>query len=197
MSGCRGEQGRRQADLVCRDVRAGITLLGGKACPRMAGTGPSVVMLAASGMPAESVSQISAPEWDVVSRSGLKRKLHPGMSAQNGMNFSNEVACGSCVPDSDSRVGCRFRLRSLAEAVSRNRASEWDVLSRQELKWKLRPGFKPRNGTCFPDGLQAETVSQNRHGFKWKARLRIPRRRFWRSWLERGALPTRATTAWR
>lgn len=23
------------------------------------------------------------------------------------------------------------------------------------------------------------------------------RRRFWRSWLERGALPTRATTAWR
>jgi hypothetical protein len=197
MSGCRGEQGRRQADLVCRDVRAGITLLGGKACPRMAGTGPSVVMLAASGMPAESVSQISAPEWDVVSRSGLKRKLHPGMSAQNGMNFPNEVACGSCVPDSDSRVGCRFRLRSLAEAVSRNRASEWDVLSRQELKWKLRPGFKPRNGTCFPDGLQAETVSQNRHGFKWKARLRIPRRRFWRSWLERGALPTRATTAWR
>lgn len=197
MSGCRGEQGRRQADLVCRDVKAGITLLGGKACPRMAGTGPSVVMLAASGMPAESVSQISAPEWDVVSRSGLKRKLHPGMSAQNGMNFPNEVACGSCVPDSDSRVGCRFRLRSLAEAVSRNRASEWDVLSRQELKWKLRPGFKPRNGTCFPDGLQAETVSQNRHGFKWKARLRIPRRRFWRSWLERGALPTRATTAWR
>ena len=175
----------------------GITLLGGKACPRMAGTGPSVVMLAASGMPAESVSQISAREWDVVSRSGLKRKMHPGMSAQNGMNFPNEVACGSCVPDSDSRVGCRFRLRSLAEAVSRNRASEWDVLSRQELKWKLRPGFKPRNGMCFPDGLQAETVSQNRHGFKWKARLRIPRRRFWRSWLERGALPTRATTAWR
>lgn len=175
----------------------GITLLGGKACPRMAGTGPSVVMLAASGMPAESVSQISAPEWDVVSRSGLKRKLHPGMSAQNGMNFPNEVACGSCVPDSDSRVGCRFRLRSLAEAVSRNRASEWDVLSRQELKWKLRPGFKPRNGTCFPDGLQAETVSQNRHGFKWKARLRIPRRRFWRLWLEREALPAHTTTAWR
>lgn len=197
MSGSCGEQGRCQADFVCRDVRAEITLLGGKACPRMAGTGPSVVVLAASGMPAESVSQISAPEWDVVSKSGLKRKLHPGMSAQNGMNFPNEVACGSCVPDSDSRVGCRFRLRSLAEAVSRNRASEWDVLSRQELKWKLRPGFKPRNGTCFPDGLQAETVSQNRHGFKWKARLRIPRRRFWRSWLERGALPTRATTAWR
>lgn len=146
---------------------------------------------------AESAFQISASEWDAVSGSGLKRKLHPGMSAQNGMNFPNEVACGSCVPDSDSRVGCRFRLRSLAEAVSRNRASEWDVLSRQELKWKLRPGFKPRNGTCFPNRLQAETVSQNRHGFKWKARLRMPRRRFWRSWLERGALPTRATTAWR
>ena len=175
-------------------MRAGITLLGGKACPRMAGTGP---LLLSCWLPAESASQISASERDAVSESALKRKLHPGMSAQNGMNFPNEVACGSCVPDSDSRVGCRFRLRSLAEAVSRNRASEWDVLSRQELKWKLRPGFKPRNGTCFPNGLQAETVSQNRHGFKWKARLRMPRRRFWRSWLERGALPTRATTAWR
>ena len=159
--------------------------------------GPSFVVLAAGGMPAESVSRISAPEWDAVSGSGLKRKLHPGTSAQTGTHFPDRPSSGSCVPDSSSRVGCRFRLRFLAEAVSRNRASERDVLSRQELKWKLRPGFKPRNGTCFPDGLQAETVSQNRHGFKWKARLRIPRRRFWRSWLERGALPTHATTAWR
>lgn len=176
---------------------SGITLLGGKACPRMAGTGPSVVVLVASGMPVESVSQISAPEWDVVSESALKRKLHPGTSAQTGTHFPDRPSSGSCVPDSGSRVGCRFRLRYLAEAVSWNRASEWDALSRQELKWKLRPGFKPRNGTCFPDGLQAETVSQNRHGFKWKARLRMPRRRFWRSWLERGALPTDAMTAWR
>lgn len=130
-------------------------------------------------------------------RIGPSRKMHSGMSAQTGTHFPDRPSSGSCVPDSGSRVGCRFRLRSLAEAVSRNRASEWDVLSRQELKWKLRPGFKPRNGTRFPDGLQAETVSQNRHGFKWKARLRMPRRRFWRSWLERGALPTHATTAWR
>ena len=119
-------------------------------------------------------------------RIGPSRKMHPGMSAQTGTHFPDRPSSGSCVPDSGSRVGCRFRLRSLAEAVSRNRASEWDVLSRQELKWKLRPGFKPRNGTCFPDGLQAETVSQNRHGFKWKTRLRIPRRRFWRLWWARG-----------
>ena len=130
-------------------------------------------------------------------RIGPSRKMHPGMSAQTGTHFPDRPSSGSCVPDSGSRVGCRFRLRSLAEAVSRNRASEWDVLSRQELKWKLRPGFKPRNGTCFPDGLQAETVSQNRHGFKWKTRLRIPRRRFWRLWWARGASPTHATTAWR
>ena len=159
--------------------------------------GPSFVVLAAGGIPAESVSQISAPEWDVVSESALKRKLHPGMSAQTGTHFPDRPSSGSCVPDSGSRVGCRFRLRSLAEAVFRNRASEWDVLSRQELKWKLRSGFKPRNGTCFPDGLQAETVSQNRHGFKRKARLRMPRRRFWRLWWARGASPTHATTAWR
>ena len=85
-------------------------------------------------------------------RIGPSRKMHSGMSAQTGTHFPDRPSSGSCVPDSGSRVGCRFRLRSLAEAVSRNRASEWDVLSRQELKWKLRPGFKPRNGTCFPDG---------------------------------------------
>lgn len=130
-------------------------------------------------------------------RIGPSRKLRPGIEPQTGTHFPDRPSSGSCVPDSGSRVGCRFRLRSLAEAVSRNRASERDVLSRQELKWKLRPGFKPRNGTCFPDGLQAETVSQNRHGFKWKARLRIPRRRFWRLWWARGASPTHATTAWR
>ena len=119
----------------------------------MAGTGPSVVVLVASGMPVESVSQISAPEWDVVSESALKRKLHPGTSAQTGTHFPDRPSSGSCVPDSGSRVGCRFRLRYLAEAVSWNRASEWDALSRQELKWKLRPGFGAQNGTRFPDGM--------------------------------------------
>lgn len=87
-------------------------------------------------------------------RIGPSRKMHSGMSAQTGTHFPDRPSSGSCVPDSGSRVGYRFRLRSLAEAVSRNRASEWDVLSRQELKWKLRPGFKPRNGTRFPDGLK-------------------------------------------
>lgn len=61
------------------------------------------------------------------------------MSAQTGTHFPDRPSSGRCVPDSGSRVGCRFRLRSLAEAVSRNRASEWDALSRQELKWKLCP----------------------------------------------------------
>ena len=59
---------------------------------------------------AESAFQISASEWDAVSGSGLKRKLHPGMSAQNGMNFPNEVACGSCVPDSSLGMGRAFRM---------------------------------------------------------------------------------------
>lgn len=58
---------------------------------------------------AESASQISAPERDAVSGSGLKRKLHPGMSAENGMNFPNEAVCGSCVPDSSLRMGFVFR----------------------------------------------------------------------------------------
>lgn len=48
---------------------------------------------------AETASQISAPEWNAVSESALKRKLHPGVPLQNGTRFPNGAAYGSCIPE--------------------------------------------------------------------------------------------------
>ena len=79
---------------------------------------------------AEATSQISASEWDAVSRSGLKRKLHPGTSPQSGMNFPNGPH---------------------AEAVSRNCRSERDTLSGWDAWRKLRPSFWLQNGIHFPE----------------------------------------------
>lgn len=95
-------------------------------------------------MSAESVSQISAPEWDAVSGSGLKRKLHPRTSPQSGMNFPNGAADGNCVPESSPRVGRAFPSGALPETASRIQASEWDSFSGRGLKWKVRP--RTRNG---------------------------------------------------
>lgn len=122
-----------------------------KARPRMAGTGPFCC------------------------RASCQRKVHPGMSAQTGTLFPDRPSSGSYVPDSGSRVGCRFRLRSLAEAVSRNRASEWDVLSRQELKRKLCPRIDMASS--------GKRVSEYRAGVfggrGWKGEHRLHARR-WR-----------------
>ena len=82
----------------------------------------------------EIASQISAPEWDAVSRSGLNRKLHPGTSPQSGMNFPNGPH---------------------AETVFRNCHSERDALSGWHAWRKLRPSFGSRTGYIFRNGPRA------------------------------------------
>ena len=59
----------------------------------------------------------------------VQRKLHPRISAQNGMQFPNEW---------------------LAESSSRNPRSEWDALSQRRSKRKTHPGIPPQIGTRFP-----------------------------------------------
>lgn len=83
-----------------------------------------------TALQAETTPQISASEWDAVSRSGLKRKLHPGTSLQSGMNFPNGPH---------------------AETVSRNCHSERDTLSEWDAWRKLRPSFWLQNGIHFPE----------------------------------------------
>ena len=89
---------------------------------------------------AETTSQISASEWDAVSRSGLKRKLHPGTSPQSGMNFPNGAACGSCVPELPLRTGRAFRMACLAETTAQFLAPERDTFSGTvHMRWGTAP----------------------------------------------------------
>lgn len=78
---------------------------------------------------AEAASRNPRLEWDALSGTALKRKLHPGIDAQNGMHFPVEP---------------------LAESVSRNSAPEWDALSGWSFKRKLRPGISLQSGMSFP-----------------------------------------------
>ena len=109
---------------------------------------------------AEAASQISAPEWDVLSGRGFKRKLYPGFDAQNGMRFPVEASNGKCVPEYGSSLGCIFRLKPQAETASRNSVSERVVLSGSPLNRKLCPGIMPQNGMRFPLAGRLESASQ-------------------------------------
>ena len=111
------------------------------------------------------MSRIRCPEWDTLSGSALRRKLRPGIDAQNGTHFPFEP---------------------LAESVSRNSAPEWDALSDWSFKRKVHPGIRIWNGTHFPEqpstgncvpefgfkpghafrtGLQPETASHSESSF--------------------------------
>ena len=59
----------------------------------------------------------------------VQRKLHPRISAQNGMHFPDGL---------------------LAESLPRNSRSERDTLSQRRSKRKAHPGIPPQTGTRFP-----------------------------------------------
>ena len=98
----------------------------------------------------ESASHFLASEWDALSGSALKRKLHPGMRAQSGMRFPVEGSSGKFIPEYGSRLGRTFHLKPQVEAVSRNARPEWDALSGLVLNRKLRPGISLQSGMPFP-----------------------------------------------
>lgn len=99
----------------------------------------------------EISSRNLAPEWDAVSRSGLKRKLHPGMSARNGMNFPNATRMRKLRPGMSARNGMHFPVEASAESASQNSGSERDTLSGWHVWRKLRPSFWLQNGIHFPE----------------------------------------------
>ena len=59
----------------------------------------------------------------------VQRKLHPRISAQNGMHFPDGL---------------------LAESLPRNSRSERDTLSQRRPRRKTHPEIAPQNGTYFP-----------------------------------------------
>lgn len=68
----------------------------------------------------ETVSRNLPLEWDAVSGWRGKRKLCPGIQTQSGVWFPIERLGGKCIPEFMLGMGCGFRLRPLAESVSRN-----------------------------------------------------------------------------
>lgn len=58
-----------------------------------------------------------------------RRKIHPRISAQTGMQFPDDASSGNCIPESVLRLGRSFRMTHQAETASRNPASNWDTLS--------------------------------------------------------------------
>ena len=80
---------------------------------------------------------------------GRGRKENASVT-QSGTRFPNDCPGGNRIPESKLGMGYIFRMTPQAEAVTRNRAVEWDMLSPWQPRRKAHPGIAPQNGTCFP-----------------------------------------------
>ena len=70
-------------------------------------------------------------EWDALSQRWPKRKVHPGIYAQNGIRFPEDASSGNCIPESTLEMGFIFRMNG------------WR---------KVHPGICHESGTRFPNG---------------------------------------------
>lgn len=91
---------------------------------------------------------------------GRGRKENASVT-QSGTHFPNGGPGGKSIPESALRLGRSFRMAPQAEAATRNRAVEWDMLSQWQLKRKVYPGILVRNGMQFPNEWLAESSSRN------------------------------------
>lgn len=70
-------------------------------------------------------------EWDALSQRWPKRKVHPGIYAQNGIHFPEDASSGNCIPESTLEMGFIFRMNG------------WR---------KVHPEICHESGTRFPNG---------------------------------------------
>lgn len=56
-----------------------------------------------------TASQNSGSKRDMVSQTGLLRKMHPGIPVRNGTRFPSRGPMGNCNPPSRAKQGCSFR----------------------------------------------------------------------------------------
>lgn len=59
--------------------------------------------------PLGETTQNLSSKRDVVSQTGLLRKMHPGIPARNGMRFPSRGPMGNCVPPWRTKLGRSFR----------------------------------------------------------------------------------------
>ena len=95
---------------------------------------------------AENPSQNSGSDWDAVSGRRLKRKLHPGIDARNGIHFPDGASSGNCNPESSRRAGRAFPTAAQAESSSRNPRSDRDALSASPAASKNLRALHPKTG---------------------------------------------------
>ena len=69
--------------------------------------------------------------WDALSQRRSKRKVHPGIYAQNGIHFPDAYSSGNCIPESTLEMGFIFQMNG---------------------RRKVHPGICPESGTRFPNG---------------------------------------------
>ena len=74
---------------------------------------------------AETASRNRRSEWDSFSGRRLKRKLHPGIRAQNGMRFPNGGPNGKSIPESRLKLGRTFRFTCRLEKPARSPSQNW------------------------------------------------------------------------
>lgn len=63
--------------------------------------------------------------WDALSQRRPRRKIHPGIRAQNGTRFPNGGPSGKFIPESRLKLGCAFRSISSTPKPARPPFQNW------------------------------------------------------------------------
>lgn len=74
---------------------------------------------------AETATRNRAVEWDMLSQWQLKRKVHPGIRAQNGTRFPNGGPGGKRIPESRLKLGHTFRFTCRLEKPALSPFQNW------------------------------------------------------------------------
>ena len=74
---------------------------------------------------AETATRNRAVEWDMLSQWQLKRKVHPGIRAQNGTRFPSGGPSGKRIPESRLKLGHTFRFTCRLEKPARSPSQNW------------------------------------------------------------------------
>lgn len=90
--------------------------------------------------------RLSDSDRDTLSQWQLKRKLHPGVDARNGIHFPDDASSGKFIPESALRTGRAFPTAVQTESSSRNPASNWGALSASPAASKNLRALHPKTG---------------------------------------------------
>ncbi len=81
---------------------------------------------------AETASRNRRSEWDSFSGRRLKRKVHPGIRAQNGTRCPNGGPSGKRIPESRLKLGYTFRFTCRLKKPMRSPSQNWVEESQNE-----------------------------------------------------------------